>query len=521
MKQNNASLNESRMCLVSDQEGSIIFINEKFREMLSDYFNVFTVKNLNQIKQKENSEIIDLLKKKIDYSIAQKKTTDFEFTLKLEDNISQRFYFEFHPLQNSDYQKSAVLIQGYSESLSQETVDETTDIFNEGFNIIFKCNEELKILSCSSNYGCKIGKNDNLNKFLPENLVESILIKQDEIKTDNLINQFEFNIFHKNRQLLVEVNMFNVKDGFYLILRDRSLQKEKDKELRKYLEELHYNKIISEQYAKELSLVNKKLNESQEELSQLNLNKDRFFSIIAHDLRSPFSSLLGFSEYLNHEAENLSTDEVKEYSTMIYRTGKHILSLLENLLQWSRVQLGRIDFSPSEYNITEQLLSIKNYFDTISRQKDISIICNEKDEIKVFADQNMIETVIRNLISNSIKFTHSGGSIELSAEKKKSHVEVTIKDSGVGMPEDVVQNLFKIESQHTTRGTNNEKGSGLGLIICNEFVKKNNGTIKVNSKINSGTSFIVSIPVSKNTDTKEETKQFSKIQKTTGYRFSK
>ena len=262
-------------------------------------------------------------------------------------------------------------------------------------------------------------------------------------------------------------------------------------------DELQLLVFISEQIA--LAIARKKNAEEVQkyvaELNELNQTKDKFFSIIAHDLKNPFVTLLGFSEILLSEYKELQSDEVLYFINEMKNTADLSFNLLQNLLQWSRSQTGRIEFHPTQLNLhslVEQniMLLIKS-----AEKKNISLLNNVQSNALVQADEDMLNTVIRNLLTNAIKFTNVNGEISVESNVNDEIVEVKIKDSGVGMDEETVAKLFRLESTHSTTGTNNETGTGLGLILCKEFVEKHNGKIWVNSEVGKGSTFCFSIPL--------------------------
>lgn len=232
----------------------------------------------------------------------------------------------------------------------------------------------------------------------------------------------------------------------------------------------------------------------EEELKSLNAGKDKLFSIIAHDLKSPFTALLGFSEYLTNYLEELNQDEIKEFAGSIFKSATGVYKLIENLLQWSRLQLGRMDFAPVWFNINELAEETIQLYQANACNKNISLTQETEAPLMVFADKHMTETVLRNLISNAIKFTQQTGTVSLSAESNNGIVSVRVKDNGQGMDSSQISRLFSLSEHTTTVGTEQEKGTGLGLLICREFVEKNGGEISVESEPGKGSCFTFTIP---------------------------
>ena len=233
----------------------------------------------------------------------------------------------------------------------------------------------------------------------------------------------------------------------------------------------------------------KKLQEANEELSTLVSTKDRFFSIIAHDLRNPFNIVTGFSGLLLRNLEKYKPEKIRHFIEMINKTSHNTFLLLNNLLDWSRSQSGQIQYNPSNINLLILLEETLNFLNSQVAQKNIKIIPEVNSDIFVYADENMLKTIIRNLISNSIKFTHAGGTITIKSTEKNGMIEVEVIDTGVGIPPDKIEVLFRIDVDFHAKGTNNENGTGLGLILCKEFVEKNGGNIWVKSTEGQGSTF--------------------------------
>lgn len=237
------------------------------------------------------------------------------------------------------------------------------------------------------------------------------------------------------------------------------------------------------------------LKESEKQLKELNTTKDKLFSIIAHDLRSPFNSIIGFSELLTVNSADLDPEEKEKFCSIINVAAKNTLILLDNLLNWAKSQTGQLRFNPEKVlfsTVIQEIITLKK---SLAKAKNITLDYFSTAEIEVYADINMLKTVLRNLISNAIKFTELGGNIRVLATLKDQHVEITISDDGIGMNEEKCKELFKIASNTTTIGTANENGSGLGLVLCKEFVEKNNGTIWVESKEGKGSNFKFTLPL--------------------------
>lgn len=230
------------------------------------------------------------------------------------------------------------------------------------------------------------------------------------------------------------------------------------------------------------------LKQSNEELWKTIRDKDKFFSIIAHDLRGPLGSFMSISEYVSENIDELAIEDIKPLFQEMQKTGKGVYSLLENLLEWSRIQLGTIAFTPEEFELAVLLEKTYNLLRVQAERKEIELRI-EAESVHVRADRNMISTVLRNLVSNAIKYTPRGGRISVTYLKRSREglVYISVQDSGVGMGEHRVATLFDIADAHSTLGTEKEKGSGLGLILCKELMTLHGQTISAQSKQGEGT----------------------------------
>lgn len=245
----------------------------------------------------------------------------------------------------------------------------------------------------------------------------------------------------------------------------------------------------------ERKLIEKKLKEQTELLNELNRTKDKFFTIIAHDLKGPFNSILGLTDLLVTEYDNISEEERLSFIKLLHSSSNSTYKLLENLLEWARLQRGHIDIQPEELNLAGLVNESIEPSLHNAAQKGITVIQNIEDHISVMADDNSIKTVIRNLFSNAIKYTPNGGFVEFNALQNENDIEISIADTGIGMSPDRISKLFRIETSHSRLGTNDESGTGLGLILCKDIVAKNDGKIWVESEPGKGSVFKFSIPV--------------------------
>jgi signal transduction histidine kinase len=242
-----------------------------------------------------------------------------------------------------------------------------------------------------------------------------------------------------------------------------------------------------------LEAAHAKVNQQNRELQNLNATKDKFFSIISHDLKGPLNSFTSFSRMLINHTDSLTTEEIQMLAKEIDKNLKNLFSLLENLLEWSRSQTGNIEFKPEVFDLNELITQNGDLLLTQAKNKNISLLYETSGSCIVNVHKHSVNTVIRNLISNAIKFTSEGGTVALSVRHVENEMRVSVRDTGVGMTNEVIQKLFRIDTKYSTQGTASEKGTGLGLILCKDFIEKNGGTIGVTSEPGKGSEFFFTL----------------------------
>lgn len=235
----------------------------------------------------------------------------------------------------------------------------------------------------------------------------------------------------------------------------------------------------------------------EKQLVELNKDKDHFISILAHDLRSPFNSLLGFSILLKENIQVYSIDKIEEMVGILHGTIHRTYELLEDTLLWASIQSKKIIFKPSNADVFEVLKEVLEIVAPSAKSKNITIKNNLSNELEIFVDVYMLKAILRNIISNALKFTHKGGEIEISILHSDSETIFSIIDNGVGIDSEILAKIFSFDAFQSTEGTANEKGTGLGLMLCKEFVDQHSGKIWINSKVNKGTKVFFTIPSKK------------------------
>jgi len=260
-----------------------------------------------------------------------------------------------------------------------------------------------------------------------------------------------------------------------------------------YRQKRRNNRILSNQISI-INETNEKLRASEQQLRYMVQTRDKLFSIIAHDLKNPFNALVGLTELLAIRSGEMEKEEVKEYSNLIHHSANKVLTLLENLLHWARSQTGKLSVKPQLYKLNDIANECIEFAALNANSKEVTLTQNINHNIFVFADRDTLATVIRNLLSNAIKFTPKGGNVGIEAHEETDKTIIRISDTGVGIAPENLDKLFKIDKNVSTEGTEKESGTGLGLIICKEFIERNAGTITVSSQQGEGTTFTITLP---------------------------
>ncbi|ROL58234.1 PAS domain-containing sensor histidine kinase [Bacteroidetes/Chlorobi group bacterium Naka2016] len=284
-----------------------------------------------------------------------------------------------------------------------------------------------------------------------------------------------------------------------LSLKEREEKIEKIAEdTQKLAEDLAIAKSVLEEALYEKNLLLYELTETKEKLEESNREKDKFFSIIAHDLKSPFSGFLGIAEMLSMDIESFSKEELVDIAKMLKESAQNVYKLIENLLEWSRVQRGMIPFQPDKYNLRYIVEQVQSLQKVNIDKKEIDFQNFIPEDCEVVCDENMLSTVFRNLISNAVKFTPRGGKIIVSANVQDNYWVVTVEDSGIGIPKDMLPVLFKVGAKTSRPGTEGESSTGLGLVLCKEYIERHKGKIWVESEEGKGTKFFFTLPTEPN-----------------------
>jgi PAS domain S-box-containing protein len=356
----------------------------------------------------------------------------------------------------------------------------------EKFSKAFHSNSALMALSLSN--GIFIDVNDKFLKVLGYTREEIIGKNSKDLKlfiNYETRNQIIKDLEHKNNTKEVEVEV-RAKNGSHktgLFSVDKI-----------YIghEPCLLTTMVDITYRKEAEKI---ISEQNQELKKLNTDKDRFISILSHDLINPFNALIGFSELLKSNIRNYDIDKIESLVSYIHNASLSTYNLLKDILSWARVQSGKFNYNPQKLILADICRVILTDLKLVSDKKNITINCFVEDQIYIVADANMLKTILRNLVSNAIKFTNTNGQINIYAEKELSNVTITVADNGIGIKSDRLAKLFDISHLNSSRGTEEEAGTGLGLILCKEFVQKHGGKISVESEVDKGSKFRFSLPI--------------------------
>lgn len=383
--------------------------------------------------------------------------------------------------------RDVIIFSESSEKILERLASSLIDVFIEKNEAVFHKGDQLKAMYIivdglvkvhdSDHVFAQIGKKDFFGEYsLIDSSVRSATVTA--IENTHLL-RLDQEDFHRIIENNVEVSKAFLK-ALIKRLRNNNVLEEK----------LTQNNLKIEHQRDELD-------KQKRELEELNATKDKFFTIIAHDLKNPFNTVIGLSELLIERYDLYDSSKIKEFIAQIYKYSNNAYHLLEDLLQWAKSQTGRMEVYVEKLDVFELAIENLNLFQESANKKGINLVSNVKMQTYIFADRNMITTVLRNLISNSIKFTNRGDFITLEAIKLNENVEISVTDTGIGIPEKNLKKIFNIDANISTQGTEDEPGTGLGLIISREFVEKNGGTIYVKSQEGKGTQFSFKIPVYK------------------------
>lgn len=446
-----------------------LFYYEKSLNVAKDAKNEYVVaaalNNIGEIyNMKQESDLaLDYFTKS---KVIAESIDNFELQININNNLGVIYLF------NEDYSEAInVLLDSFRLSNEISKVDGmVSSLIN-----IAKCYAHLEDFKAALN---NINEARELSGKLPE--IPELMLELYSAYTDIYFKMGKYK------------NAFEFQKKYYELGTKLSSET-----ARKNMAELHtkYESDKKEKEAELFRLKNIELKLKNDELLRLNTTRNKFFSIIAHDLKNPFHALLGMLRYFTTHIANLEPYEISDISSQLLQSSEQVNNLLENLLDWARVQTGDIIPIPTHFDISGLVNENIKLLKVMAERKQIAIKNMIIEDITVFADQRMINSVIQNCITNSIKFTEHDGQINVKCKLLKNIVEIEIQDDGVGISRDKIKKLFKEEENIHTSGTENEKGTGLGLLLSKEFVEKNHGSIWIESEVGVGTSIFFTIPL--------------------------
>lgn len=498
------------VALILSSDGSIVYTNPKFERMFGYNHDEIIGKHISIVNASTESS-----PQQIADGISELLKTSGSWEGEVKNIKKDGTFFYSHAsvstFNHSEFGKVWIAVHhDISESKKaaealKESEKKYRKIFENIQDIFFQTDRQGKIIEISPSierysgftYEELIGKQVEEVYFYPADRLE--LLKAIHEKKE--VVDFEIRLKTKDqREVYTSCNAHFLLDsegnvaGVEGSLRDITERKRSEESKVNLLKDLELSKQQIQKEVEKLVHLNIQLANSEEKLKELNAEKDKFFSIIAHDLKSPFQGLLGYSQILSNEYHSLSEEEKIEFISGIEELSKSAFQLLENLLQWSRIQTGRMVFNPDFFNLIDELNPTIELLQQAAKNKGVIVECLIDKKIFVTADINMIQTVVRNLISNGIKFTKPGGKVVVSSKKLENVIEVSVTDSGVGIKKEDLGNLFKIDKTVSSKGTANEEGTGLGLILCKEMIQKHKGKIWAESELGKGSRFSFTIP---------------------------
>ncbi len=406
------------------------------------------------------------------------------------------------PIKKLEKAASQIANGDYSIRLKVNTKDEISSLANsfsamansieESYNKLMENKSFLETIYSTIPSGLLVVDETNKITVINNRMCDIFQMGENEISLDNIASRLNKNEENFRFSELLSNNK-EIKNFECRLIDCNDQSKYLDLSLVPFVHNEKQNLLVIEDitYRKEAEI---KLLQSLQQLEAVNLNKDKLLSIISHDLRSPFTALFGSLNMLQESYDEYSDEERKEFINIAQKVSTNLLSLINDLLEWSKVQNSRLVFNPTQNNLSELINRIVELYSLNTSLKNINLISECDESCKAYFDEDMIFTVIRNLISNAIKFTNKGGTIKINTAEKKDEIILSITDSGIGIPDQILKNLFSLSKEKQRNGTDSESGTGMGLLLCKELVDKNFGRIWVESKVNEGTTFFVSLP---------------------------
>ncbi len=456
-------------------------ISKKRNVSITDPFLSVSYRILNKNKQviwiKDEGHIIfDKIGKAIYFqgviiNITKRKIAELTLAKQQEEIICKN---EELKTSNEELKNNEIILKNSKDAL-EKIFAQSPDaiIITDEYGTITDCNDEILELIDEPNKQEIIGK--SAFSFIESGERHKIINAFKKTYLTGIAKDIEVSLLSKKEEpIFVEFSLSSIRTGEF--------------------EQINYIAILKNITQRKKAIIALELSENN--LKETNISKDKFFSIIAHDLKNPFNNIIGFSELLLEDFDNYSKNKVKKILGWINESSTQGYNLLENLLNWSRSQTGRLHWNPESIDLIKLIVSEAELLKKTAIKKNVDLNYPENVQFMSFADTNMVRTVVRNLISNAIKFTPSSGKVEVMVEncQKEGFLRISVIDTGVGISEAAMEDIFKIDKNTSTLGTDNESGTGLGLILCKEFVEKNGGELLVKSKSGEGSVFYFTLP---------------------------
>lgn len=433
--------------------GEIYNNKSKFDEALSFYNRSLKI-------QEEINETSGIAISKLNLGDVYLKKGDLENANRfLYESLKISMKIGYRDIQSNCYE---LLAKYYNEKENFSEAFKYSKLFSETEDSIFSEQSSRRFAEMQVSFESEL-KDREIELLKKNELLRNLQLKKQE-----------------NRIIYLAISLLLISFLVFLVLRNYFLRKKNLQLIKKKNIELFYS--------------SKKLKESEIRLKDTNESMDRFFSIIAHDLINPFHALFALTELLNSQNNDLTKEDVVKYSQLINTSARNLYNLLNNLLQWTKTQTGKLETRPEIIDANSAVDSVISLLNVTAKEKYVELFSVIDANQKIYCDKNLLLTILRNLINNAIKYSKKEGKIEVSTADEKGFIEFSVKDNGIGIPAENLEKLFDIKYSFSTKGTSNEEGTGLGLILCKEFVEIMGGKIWAEGTPDTGTTFKFTIP---------------------------
>ena len=486
----------SESIYIIDVDKNFLFVNDAFLKTYGYKESELISKSVDLIRSDKNApsiyELIDKESKAGGWrgELFNKKKSGEEFKIFLSTSLI-----------NDDNKNPIAIIcaaqdlteQINAENILKEAEDKYNSLFTDLKDAIYESTPDGKLIDINPS-GVELFGYKTKDDLLKVDIAKDLYVDADDraefkkkLEEKGFVKNYEIKI--KKRQ---GIELFVIETA--AVLKDRNGKIKSYRGILRDITESKVNERLMHKYVRELADVNKQLTQSESKLKDMNSEKDKFFSIIAHDLKSPFNALLNLSEFLIEDLNELTMEEIRTFSKEINKSAHNVFNLIENLLQWAQIKTGRLEQSIEKVPLSNVVSTAMILLEGNAAKKNIKLQNEVKSDVFFEGDKNMISSVIQNLISNAIKFTNRSGQISVSSKNENDMINVMVMDNGIGMSKQNQEKLFKIDQHITTLGTAKESGTGLGLILCKELIEKNGGIIWVKSEEKVGTTFFFTLP---------------------------